>query len=95
MKNSKEHEEKYEEPDLDYFKAWDNPSLKSERLYIRISPENKKRVRLACNRVELSLSDFVTGATLEAVDIYFEIENVNLQLRLDESMVNVCIERLT
>ena len=48
MKNSKEHEEKYEEPDLDYFKAWGNPSLKSERLYIRISPENKKRVRLAC-----------------------------------------------
>ena len=68
MKNSKEHEEKYEEPDLDYFKAWGNPSLKSERLYIRITPENKKRVFLACNRVELSLSDFVTGATLEATD---------------------------
>ena len=68
MENSKEHEEKYEEPDLDYFKAWGNPSLKSERLYIRITPENKKRVLLACNRVELSLSDFVTSATLEATD---------------------------
>jgi uncharacterized protein (DUF1778 family) len=73
MGNSKEREEKYEEPDLDYFKAWDNPSLfKSERLYIRISPENKKRVRLACNRVELSLSDFVTGATLEATDLVID-----------------------
>ena len=72
MKNSKEHEEKHEEPDLDYFKAWGNPSLKSERLYIRISPENKKRVRLACNRVELSLSDFVTGATLEATDFVID-----------------------
>ena len=53
MENSKEREEQYEEPDLDYFKAWDNPSLKSERLYVRITPENKKRVLLACNRVEL------------------------------------------
>ena len=72
MKNSKEHEEQYEEPDLDYFKAWGNPSLKSERLYIRITPENKKRVRLACNRVELSLSDFVTGATFEATDFVID-----------------------
>ena len=68
MENSKE----YEEPDLDYFKAWDNPSLKSKRLYIRISAENKKRVRLAYNRVELSLSDFVTGATLEATDFVID-----------------------
>ena len=72
MENSKEHEEQYEEPDLDYFKAWGNPSLKSERLYIRISPENKKRVLLACNRVELSLPDFVTGATLEATDFVID-----------------------
>ena len=72
MENSKEHEEKYEEPDLDYFKAWDNPSLKSERLYVRITPENKKRVLLACNRVELSLLDFVTGATLEATDFVID-----------------------
>ena len=72
MENSKEHEGKHEEPDLDYFKAWGNPSLKSERLYIRISPENKKRVCLACNRVELSLSDFVTGATLEATDFVID-----------------------
>ena len=72
MKNSKEHEGKYKEPDLDYFKDRGNPSLKSERLYIRITPENKKLVRLACNRVKLSLSDFVTGATLEATDFVIE-----------------------
>jgi hypothetical protein len=34
--------------------------------------ENKKRVLLACNRVELSLSDFVTGATLEATDFVID-----------------------
>ena len=72
MENSKEHEEQYEEPDLDYFKAWGNPFLKSERLYIRITLKNKKRVLLACNRVELSLSDFVTGATLEATDFVID-----------------------
>ena len=72
MENSKEHEGKYEEPDLDYFKAWGNPSLKSERLYLRITPENKKRVLLACNRVELSLSDFVTRATFEATDFIID-----------------------
>ena len=72
MENSKEHEGKHEEPDLDYFKAWGNPSLKYERLYIRIFPENNKRVLLACNRVELSLSDFVTGATLEATDFVID-----------------------
>ena len=72
MENSKEHEEQYEEPDLDYFKAWGNPSLKSEHLYIRITPENIKRVLLACNRVELSLLDFVTGATLEATDFVID-----------------------
>ena len=72
MGNSKEHEEQNEEPDLDYFKALGNPSLKSERLYIRITPENKKQVLLACNRVELSLSDFVTGATFEATDFVID-----------------------
>ena len=72
MKNSEEHAGKDQEPDLNYFKAWSNPSLKSERLYIRITPENKKRLRLACNRVELSLSDFVTGATMEATDFVID-----------------------
>ena len=68
MKNSKEHEEKYEEPDLEYFQRWGKRYEKSKMIYIRVRPEEKETILIACNKAGLSISDFVIGASLEAAE---------------------------
>ena len=68
MKNSKEHEEKYEEPDLEYFQRWRKRYQKSKMIYIRVRPEEKETILIACNKAGLSISDFVIGASLEAAE---------------------------
>ena len=68
MKNSKEHEEKYEEPDLEYFQRWGKRYQKSKIIYIRVRPEEKETILIACNKTGLSIADFVIGASLEAAE---------------------------
>ncbi len=66
MGNSKEHEEDSDEITLEYFERWRKPCCKTERIYVRVTPETKAKLLTASKEVSLSLSDFVTGATLEA-----------------------------
>jgi uncharacterized protein (DUF1778 family) len=75
MENSNECEDNNEEITLEYFKKWGERSQKTERIYIRVFPETKERLLLACKRVDLSLSDLVTGATLEAADFILDGDN--------------------
>ena len=55
MKNSKEHEEKYEEPDLEYFQRWGKRYQKSKMIYARVRPEEKETILLACEKAGLSM----------------------------------------
>jgi uncharacterized protein (DUF1778 family) len=37
-------------------------------IYIRVRPEEKETILIACNKAGLSMSDFVMGASLEAAE---------------------------
>ena len=75
MTNSNECEDNSEEITLEYFKKWGERQQKTERIYVRVFPETKERLLLACKHVDLSLSDFVTGAALEASDFVIDGDN--------------------
>jgi uncharacterized protein (DUF1778 family) len=75
MENSNEREDNSEEITLDYFKKWGERQQKTERIYIRVFPETKERLLLACNRVDLSLSAFILGAAQEASDFIIDGDN--------------------
>ena len=68
MQNSMERDEDSGEITLEYFERWRKPCGKTERIYVRVTPETKERLLTASQSVNLSLSDFVTGATLEAAN---------------------------
>ena len=72
MENSNKCEDNNEQITLEYFKKWGERQQKTERIYIRVFPETKERLLLACKHVDLSLSDFVTGAALEASEFILE-----------------------
>ena len=72
MQNSKERVEDTDEITLEYFEKWRKPCGKTERIYVRVTPETKEKLLTACKEVGLSLSDFVTGATLEAAKFILE-----------------------
>ena len=75
MKNSNEHEEDTDEITLEYFERWRKPCGKTERIYVRVTPETKEKLLTASQEVNLSLSDFVTGATLEAAKFVIDGDN--------------------
>ena len=75
MQNSKERDEDSEEITLEYFELWRKPCGKTERIYVRVTPETKARLLTASKEVDLSLSDFVTGATLEAAKFVIDGDN--------------------
>ena len=75
MENSNQHEDNNEEITLEYFKKWGEREQKTERIYVRVFPETKERILLASKRVDLSLSELVTGATLEATDFILDGDN--------------------
>jgi hypothetical protein len=75
MQNSKEREEDSDEITLEYFERWRKPCGKTERIYVRVTPETKARLLTASKEVDLSLSDFVTGATLEAAKFVIDGDN--------------------
>ena len=75
MKNSKECAQDSDEITLEYFERWRKPCGKTERIYVRVTPETKEKLLTACKEVGLSLSDFVTGATLEAANFVINGDN--------------------
>ncbi len=75
MENSNKCEDNNEQITLEYFKKWGDRPQKTERIYIRVFPETKERLLLASKHVDLSLSDFVTGAALEASDFVIDGDN--------------------
>ena len=75
MQNSKERDEDSDEITLEYFERWRKPCGKTERIYVRVTPETKAKLLTASKEVGLSLSDFVTGATLEASNFIINGDN--------------------
>ena len=75
MPNSKERDEGSDEITLEYFERWRKPCSKTERIYVRVTPETKAKLLTASKEVNLSLSDFVTGATLEAAKFVMNGDN--------------------
>ena len=75
MPDRQEHNEGSDEITLEYFDRWRKPCGKTERIYIRVTPEIKAKLLTASKEVNLSLSDFVTGATLEAANFVFNSDN--------------------
>ncbi|MBT6718134.1 MAG: hypothetical protein HOB18_10930 [Nitrospina sp.] len=75
MPDRQEHSEDSDEITLEYFDRWRKPCGKTERIYIRVTPEIKAKLLTASKEVNLSLSDFVTGATLEAANFVFNSDN--------------------
>ena len=75
MPNSKERDEGSDEITLEYFERWRKPCSKTERIYVRVTPETKEKLLTASKEVNLSLSDFVTGATLEAANFVMNSDN--------------------
>jgi hypothetical protein len=66
MKNSNEREGNTDGLPLEYFHRWDKRDKKSEKIYIRVRPEDKKTILSACTAAGLSISDMVMGSALEA-----------------------------
>ena len=75
MPNSKERDEGSDEITLDYFDRWRKPCGKTERVYVRVTPETKATLLKASKEVNLTLSDFVSGATLAAANFIFNGDN--------------------
>ena len=75
MPDRQEHSEDSDEITLEYFECWRKPCGKTERIYVRVTPEIKAKLLTASKEVNLSLSDFVTGATLEAANFVFNSDN--------------------
>jgi len=66
VEDSEERNEDSEETTLEYFEKWRKPCGKTERIYLRVTPDLKARLLKANKEVNLSLSDFATGAMQEA-----------------------------
>jgi hypothetical protein len=75
MPDRQERNEDSDEITLEYFERWRKPCGKTERIYVRVTPETKAKLLTASKEVSLSLSDFVTGATLEASNFIINGEN--------------------
>ena len=75
MQNSKERDEDTDEITLEYFERWRKPCGKTERIYVRVTPEIKTEISTASEKVGLSLSDFVVGASLEAAKFISDGDN--------------------
>ena len=75
MKNSKERDEGSDEITLEYFERWRKPCGKTERIYVRVTPETKATLLKASKEVNLSLSDFATGSMQEAANFIINGDN--------------------
>ena len=64
MENNNECEQNNDDLPLEYFQRWGKRYQKSKMIYIRVRPEEKETILIACNKAGLSMSDFVMGASL-------------------------------
>jgi len=53
---------------LEYFHQWRGRGRKSDKIYIRLRPEDKETILAACKVAELSITDFVVNSALEFSD---------------------------
>ena len=65
MENNNECEQNNDDLLLEYFHRWRKRGQKSKIIYMRVRPEEKETILTACRATELSISDFVMGASLE------------------------------
>jgi len=72
MKNSNECEDNNEEIKLDYFKKWGDRSQKTERIYIRVFPDTKERIR-----IYISLLIFEGGSLKYIVPRHHNVGNLS------------------
>ncbi len=75
MQNSKECAQDSDEITLEYFARWRKPQGKTDRIFARVTPEIKTKITTAAEKVGLSLSDFVVGASLEAAKFISDGDN--------------------
>ena len=68
MENNNECEQNNDDLPLEYFQRWGKRYQKSKMIYIRVRPEEKETILIACKKTGLSISDFVMGASLEAAE---------------------------
>ena len=68
MENNNECEQNNDDLPLEYFQRWGKRYQKSKMIYIRVRPEEKETILIACSKASLSISDFVIGASLEAAE---------------------------
>ena len=68
MENNNECEQNNDDLPLEYFHRWGKRYQKSKMIYIRVRPEEKETIMIACKKTGLSISDFVMGASLEAAE---------------------------
>ena len=68
MENNNECEQNNDDLPLEYFQRWGKRYQESKMIYIRVRPEEKETILAACRATELSISDFVIGASLEAAE---------------------------
>ena len=68
MENNNECEQNNDDLPLEYFQRWGKRYQKSKMIYVRVRPEEKETILIACNKAGLSMSDFVMGASLEAAE---------------------------
>jgi len=67
MENNNECEQNNDDLPLEYFQRWGKRYQKSKMIYIRVRPEEKETILIACNKAGLSMSDFVLSRWLLAV----------------------------
>ena len=51
---------------MKYFRRWDKRGQKTEKIYIRLRPEEKETILSACSAAGLTISGLVMGSALEA-----------------------------
>ena len=68
MENNNECEQNNDDLPLEYCHRGRKRGQKSKMIYIRVRPEEKETILIACKKAGLSISDFVMGASLEAAE---------------------------
>jgi hypothetical protein len=66
MKNTEVRGSNKDDFPIEYFQRWKKRGQKSEKIYFRLTPQDKEIILSACEETGLSISDLVVGAAMEA-----------------------------
>ena len=72
MKNKEACEDNKDVFPMAYFHRWDKRGQKTEKIFIRLRPEDKKIILSACSAAGLTISDMVMGSAREASDVIIQ-----------------------